>query len=386
MKIIVVCGAGYVSGKEKIMLSLLKGFAKDQHDVFCITSTWGNGQFEELLECEKINYAKLRIGFISKTFTLSALKMTMHQILYLPKLLYNYAKIIRRFKPDVIIHSNFHHLFLLYPVIKANGALNIYHNHESIGDTKFYKGLFGLFNKKIALFISVSEYVTGRLRKLGIPEHKLRTIHNGLEIVEYPPVSLGKDNVINIGVVGQVGGWKGHEDLVLSLEILTKEGFTGQFKLSIFGTGDIVFLNELKDLIKQKGLEKFVEWEGFKKSLNEIYASLQLVCVPSRSEEPFATSVLEAGLFALPVIVTGKGGFPEMVAHGYNGFIVNANSPEEIAHYLRLLILDPNLLIKMGLNHRQTIYKNFSFPVFIAKWESMLSALTLKATAFDRIQ
>jgi len=79
MKILIICGAGYVSGKEKIMFSMLKGFANQGDEVYCITSAWGNGQFEEMLVNEHISYKKIRLGFISKTFNWKAIKMTLDQ-------------------------------------------------------------------------------------------------------------------------------------------------------------------------------------------------------------------------------------------------------------------------------------------------------------------
>ena len=112
MKIVVVCGACYISGKEKIMLSILTGLKEKGHEVFCIMSNWNDGAFISGLNEKNISYKELRIGFISKTFNWRAISMTLHQILYYPLLLWNYFMFSKSFKPDVVIHSNFHHLFL----------------------------------------------------------------------------------------------------------------------------------------------------------------------------------------------------------------------------------------------------------------------------------
>lgn len=375
MRILIICGAGYVSGKEKIMLSLLKGFAKDGDDVHCITSAWGNGQFESLLVSNGIAYSKIRLGFISKTLNWQAFKMTMDQLLYWPKLLYNYKKIISGFSPDVVIHTNFHHLFLLYPVVNSRKAIHVYHSHESIGNTNFYKKLFTAFQKKIRLFIGVSAYVSNKLNELGISDQKLKTIHNGLEIIEWQPKSVQTGSIFKIGIVGQVGAWKGHEDLILALAILRKDHPELQFRLCIFGDGTSLFIKELKDLVEKKQLNEFVEWKGFVNDIAQIYADLQLVCIPSRSEEPFATSALEAGLFGIPVIVTNRGGFPEIVKQGYNGFIVPVNSPGEITNHLAMLIADPGLALQIGSNHRKRVAEEFSNEHFISNWKNTLKEL-----------
>lgn len=357
------------------MLSLLKGFAKDGDDVHCITSAWGNGQFESLLVSNGIAYSKIRLGFISKTLNWQAFKMTMDQLLYWPKLLYNYKKIISGFSPDVVIHTNFHHLFLLYPVVNSRKAIHVYHSHESIGNTNFYKKLFTAFQKKIRLFIGVSAYVSNKLNELGISDQKLKTIHNGLEIIEWQPKSVQTGSIFKIGIVGQVGAWKGHEDLILALAILRKDHPELQFRLCIFGDGTSLFIKELKDLVEKKQLNEFVEWKGFVNDIAQIYADLQLVCIPSRSEEPFATSALEAGLFGIPVIVTNRGGFPEIVKQGYNGFIVPVNSPGEITNHLAMLIADPGLALQIGSNHRKRVAEEFSNEHFISNWKNTLKEL-----------
>ena len=375
MKIIVICGAGYISGKEKIILSLLKGFASLGDEVYCITSSWGNGQFEEKLISGKINYAKIRLGFISKTLNWKAFKMTFNQFIYLPQLLYTYNKIIRRFKPDVVIHTNFHHVFLLYAVLKRKGIINVYHSHESIYNTNFYKLLFKQFQKKIDFFIGVSKFVTNKLIDLGISKDKALTIHNGVEIIDQQPKKAGYKDIFNIGIVGQIGSWKGHEDLICALEIINQSFPKLQIKVSIFGKGEPEFVASLRLLIEQKKLDNYIEWKGFVNNVRNIYTQLDVVCIPTRTEEPFATSALEAGLFSVPVIVSKKGGFPEIVRDEYNGFLVAANSPTEIADSILKLINNRVLCNQIGLNHHQLVTRSFSYDSFITNWKKILSDL-----------
>ncbi len=375
MRIVIICGAGYISGKEKIMFSLLKGLAAEGDVVYCITSTWSNGQFQELLKSEQIDFSTIRLGFISKTMNWKVIKMTLEQIFYWPKLLIDYKRIISTFKPDIVIHTNFHHLFLLLPVVSSHNTINIYHSHESIGGAGFYKRLFTLFQKKIKLFIGVSDYVTNKLRNLGLSNDKLKTIHNGLEIIDWKPKPFKSGSIFNIGIVGQVGRWKGHEDVLLALDILKIKYNIDWFRLCIFGTGDGEYIKELNKIIEEKHLKDHVEWKGFIKDIENIYSDLQVVCIPSRSEEPFATSALEAGLYAVPVIVSNRGGFPEIVKHQQSGFIVEANAPVEIAEYLALLMKDPEKSMQMGLYHQQIVNQLFSYKNFICNWKNTLKEI-----------
>lgn len=376
MRILIVCGAGYVSGKEKIMFSMLKGFAAQGDDVMCVTSSWGNGQFEEMLVSEHIKYEKLRLGFISKTVNLSAIRMTLEQLLYWPGLLFRFRRVMKQFRPHVVIHSNFHHLFLLSSVIDKRKVVHIYHSHESIHNTKFYKKLFTRFRKKIHLFVGVSGFVTQKMVNLGIEKRVTKTIHNGLEIIGWKPRPFKQGDIFTIGIAGQIGRWKGHEDLVEAVSILKEKEPGMSFRLQIFGGGPPDFRKELESLIKLKGLQHLVDWKGFVKDITDIYGGLQVLCVPTRTEEPFATSALEAGLFAVPVIVTRKGGFPEIVQDGHNGYIVEAGNPSAIAEKLTLFIKNPSQAAQAGLNHQRIVTERFSFQNFMNSWKSTLAALT----------
>jgi glycosyltransferase involved in cell wall biosynthesis len=52
-----------------------------------------------------------------------------------------------------------------------------------------------------------------------------------------------------------------------------------------------------------------------------VYRSIDLLVVPSLWEEPLATTVLEAYMHGIPVIVSRRGGLPEMVDEGRTGFV-----------------------------------------------------------------
>ena len=375
MRILIICGAGYISGKEKVMFSLLKGFAKEEIIVNCITSTWGNGQFENLLVSEKISFSKVRLGFISKTLNWKAIRMTIEQAFYWPKLLYDYCKIIAAFKPDVVIHSNFHHLFLLYPVINSKKEIHIYHCHESINNSKFYKKLFRYFSNKITKFIGVSDFVSKRMVELGIKESKVKTIHNGLEIgVQAQEFKQGiESEIFKVGIVGQIVPWKGHECLFEAIRILKNAISPEQIRISVFGNGDEVFVKKLQSILEQRKISEYVIWEGFKNKLTDIYKDLDLVCLPTLSEEPFGLSAIEPGIFAIPVIVTKQGGLPEIVEHGYNGFVIDSSNADQLAHYILQLINKKELSKEMGKNHQKVVFQKFTFQQFMENWMLLVS-------------
>ncbi len=65
----------------------------------------------------------------------------------------------------------------------------------------------------------------------------------------------------------------------------------------------------------------------------------KLFCLSSRVE-PFGIVLLEAGLFAIPVIASRVGGVPEIITDNKNGRLVEPNDPEALAEVIRALLLN----------------------------------------------
>jgi glycosyltransferase involved in cell wall biosynthesis len=316
MRVILICGAGIVSGKEIMTLHLFREMKRRGHECFCIVSSWGSIDFRSRLTEIGVPFYNLRIGFISKTLTWSAIRMTMIQVFYLPGLLWKYASLNRRLKPDVVIHTNFHHTFLLYPVLGKTRS--IYWSHEIIANTNFYQKLFILFRKKINLFIGVSKAVSHSLENL-ISREKVITIRNGVDVPTNFKAVETNNVAIRFAIVGQISRNKGHDLLFKALANF----ITGskRIHLKVVGSGDPVYIEHLNSLAADLGLATYIEWTGFIEDPNEIYKDIDWIIVPTISPEPLGLVVLEAALRGIPAIASNTGGLPELINDGLNGFL-----------------------------------------------------------------
>lgn len=369
MKILVVCGAGYVSGLEVVTLSLIEGLRKRGHEVRCVTTTWGDGDFAARLKASRIPHIRLPLGFISKTLTWSAVRMTLDQLRRLPQLWLGYYRYTREFKPDVIVHSNFQHIFLLW--LFLNHGRNFYHVHNAFSSTRFYQVLFRILNLRLRGFIGVSKFVADALTNLGIAKNKVAFVHNGAEIPEVnqsagiafnrnisQEVNGDCPHAVNIGIVGQIGEWKGHDDLFDALCLVKSQGLS--FICSIFGRGDPVYIETLKKRLNSCGLVERIHWAGFVNRIEDIFSTLDICVVPSRVQEGFGMVAAEAAFFGVPVIATDRGGLPEVVCDGITGFLVAAKSPWQIAEKLSSLIEDQDLRKKLGSAARERFNAHFT--------------------------
>ena len=276
----------------------MKELRAHNHEVYCVNSSWNNGEFGRLINEAEIPAKELPLGFISKTLSWSAIRMTLDQLQRVPSLWWNYRKLLRAFKPQVVVHSNFHHLILLWPLL--SGTTNVFHVHDSFQPTRFYRVVLKLLEMRLRLFIGVSKFVAQSLVDLGMPRTKVAHVLNGIAEVhpsdKLKPLAAGRHDPLRIGIIGQVGQWKGHDLLVDALQLLKSRG--DRFVCRIFGDGDPIYSAALKDKIIGSGLSYEMEWKGFVIDKNSIYSSIDLCVVPSRALEPFGMVAAEASLHA----------------------------------------------------------------------------------------
>ena len=367
-RILIVCGAGYVSGREVMALELGQGLAQKGESVFFATSFWNDGDFLNRLELASLPTQVLRIGFISATLTAECLRMTAEQILYWPTLLWGYARVLRILSPRKVIHTNWHHMLLLLPFLRPDRDL--YWLHEFVPDSPRYRRVFGWFARRLNCFVCVSQAVAGSLRQLGIDEAKIRVIHNGIKDSVSTNPTRRRATAFRIGIVGQVGAWKGLDDLLDAFAVVHQNH--ASCELHVFGKGAASYRCELERKSTGLGIANWVKWHEFVLDRRTIYSNLDLCVVPSRSEDPLPTSAIEAGFAGLPVIATRRGGLPEVVEHETNGLLVEAQRPAELADAMCRLINDPQLWQRLASNARRWATERFGRERFLQEFLALL--------------
>jgi glycosyltransferase involved in cell wall biosynthesis len=355
----------------------MKELRDRDHEVFCVYSSWNDGEFRKLLEDESIPSVSMPLGFISKKLSWTTAGMTLDQFRRVPSLWFKYRKVLSDFKPTIVVHTNFHHLILLWPLLRA--ANNVFHVHECFPSSKFYRVVLKLISLRLKLFVGVSKFVATSLMSLGIPEEKISYVLNGVSSnsscqLETEAISSRSDSSpVTIGIIGQVGEWKGHDDLVEALCLLKREGV--KFVCRIFGGGDPLYVDSLKEKISSRGLVQEVEWSGFVRNKCSIYSCIDLCVVPTRSSEPFGLVAAEASLHGIPVVATKCGGLPEIIIDEKTGYLIDAGSSAALAHKLKVLIQSSTLRHELGVSARQHALKNLTSGRMVNQFDKALYSL-----------
>ena len=374
MKVAIVCGAGIVSGKEIVSLELGEGLRAAGQDVVFVMSEWGSPDFAERLRAMGVSFYRMRTGFISATISLECLRMTAHQMLYWPKLMFDWARFLRREKPTAVIHTNWHHLLLVWPWLRVER--DVFWLHETFAPSKRYASFLTALSRRVGFFAVVSQAVAEGLRMNGVPETKIRVIHNG---IRDPSRGISPDarevSEVAVGIVGAIGAWKGHEDLIEAFAIVAAT--CSGARLHVFGADDKEYAARLKRRVDELGLARRVAWHGFVRDRSRIYPKIDICAVPSRSDDPLPTTAIEAAFFGLPVVATRKGGLPEIVVDGETGFIVDAENPVQLAARLEDLVRDAELRARMGAAARRRAVAMFGRDRFVGDFLRLLDATPL---------
>jgi glycosyltransferase involved in cell wall biosynthesis len=76
--------------------------------------------------------------------------------------------------------------------------------------------------------------------------------------------------------------------------------------------------------------------------------------------EGISNAILEYMAMCLPVIANDAGGTREIINNGVNGYLINEESPIEIANLINDIIDDPEKRIRMGKAGEKKIYDSFT--------------------------
>jgi glycosyltransferase involved in cell wall biosynthesis len=147
-------------------------------------------------------------------------------------------------------------------------------------------------------------------------------------------------------------------------------------RLELMGKwGDTGFRNACEDFIRAHELQDRVRALGVLRDLEKFdrFASCDIFCFPSHFEaESFGLVLVEAMMFAKPVISTRWRGIPSVVNDGVNGFLVDTKDPAAVADRLVTLAGDPELRQRMGQEGRRIFEQRFTLERFHRSMEEAL--------------
>jgi len=205
------------------------------------------------------------------------------------------------------------------------------------------------------------------------------TIHNGIAVSEFGPSNSNAAAVrTKLGIqpsdfvlvcTARLVESKGVHILLQAMSRLLRDGLP--CKCIIVGDGPRK--DQLLEQSTALGLTSQIFFEGFQNDVRPyLQASDVFVLTSFREGLPF--SVLEAMACGLPCVVSDVGGNAEAIAHGKQGFVVNAGSVSETAEAVAYLLNHPHERKRMSDNARQKVSELFDIESSMAEVKRVILA------------
>ena len=153
---------------------------------------------------------------------------------------------------------------------------------------------------------------------------------------------------------------------------------------------------QLQDTVKGLSLEDVVMFTG--EVSDQVRSLLLHACdvfvMPNRdikrpegvmATEGFGIVFLEASACAKPVIAGRAGGAPEVVMDGQTGFLVDPENPKELMDVILRLWSDRELAVRLGLEGKQRVEREFTWEKLTEKYVSELTAALPLSTAQEGV-
>lgn len=229
---------------------------------------------------------------------------------------------------------------------------------------------------------SVSRFVKAHLLEhFSFPSSRIRTVYSGVDLRDYPVGGSDKQlrwrSMIRkkwgipqkakvLLFAGRLVPNKGCHLVVNSLESVLKK----HKNTYLLVVGSKWYAEEEKTpyikllLKKAKKLRPHVLFTSYVpvEQMPQYYAAADLFICASQWEEPLARVLYEAMAASLPIITTQRGGNPEVVEDGYNGYVLQKyRSPKALASKIKPILANPALAQRMGSNGRKLTENKYHF-------------------------
>jgi len=261
---------------------------------------------------------------------------------------------------------------------RIKGVPHICHVRNIIGRLAFWELFLGLSN----VLIANSKATAEGFRRYAKKRQRVEVIYNGLELDKFDS-SRGSNNSFRqklgidgktflIGQVARIVPAKGQHILIRAMAEVVKT--CPDAKALIVGDAKseatYSYLAELEKQVAEFQLKDNVMFAGYVENIVELYASLDLVVLPSLAE-PFGRSLIEAMAMGKPVVATRAGGAVEVVENEVTGLVVETDGVAGLASAILKIKADKALAAKFGENGRKRVERLFDIQENVQKIEQI---------------
>jgi len=241
--------------------------------------------------------------------------------------------------------------------LRGSGLRLVAHYHSTMDEKRAAEGTLALersltavTDRVIACSQATGDHVAELLR---VPEGRLTVVPNAVETARFADgdraamrAALGiEDDRPVIGLVGRIDPLKGQEDLVRAASLVRAE-HPGALMLLVGSTAKDDVAAPVRHLIETEGVADAVRFTGYLHDMPSLYAAIDVLAAPSRSEG-FGLMLVEAMAAGVPIVASVAGAIPEVVGDG-PALLVAPEDPPALAAALNHVLADGDAAAAMG--------------------------------------
>lgn len=203
----------------------------------------------------------------------------------------------------------------------------------------------------------------------AFPLARVVTIFQGLA----PLRELPLPDAPVFGILGRLDPVKGHESLMAAAALLRRKHASA--RVLAVGGDPSSCRPRLDARVRELGLVDGWDFTGFVDDVSPALARCRVGVVASIGSEAVSRAALEWMSAGRPVIATGVGGLPDLVAHEQTGLLVPPNDPEALAEAMARFLEEPGLAADMGAAGLRRFRERFGLARFGDETEKLYAEI-----------
>ena len=289
------------------------------------------------------------------------------------------AQSIRSERFDVIHTHGYKANMYGYLAAKRTGAPVLATCHSWQSDTLplyAYSVLDSSFLCRFPKVVAVSEDVRKILLTVGVPSNRVAVIPNGIKLspfeVARPSLNgeVPRQGGLVVGMVARLAPGKGgNYFLEAAREVLKSHPGT-----SFVFVGEGRERPRLEQMAREFGVEKNVAFIGQRQDMPGVYASLDILVLPSLSEA-MPMCLLEGLSARKAVVATRVGDVPKLILARQTGLLVEPRDTAGLRDAIAELITDSDLRTRLGTSGHDLVETHFSVDKMTSNYLSVYESL-----------
>ena len=240
-------------------------------------------------------------------------------------------------------------------------------------DTPFVTSCHGFYSRHLFSYVMgwgklvmvISKSVEKRMTEdFKVPKEKIRLIYRGVDLTRYqycPDKYDAKKDYFTIINIGRLTPVKGQYEFIKAMKHVINK--TERVEIWIVGgrkIGKGRYLNALKGLAKELGIEKHVKFLGARSDIPDLLKKADCLVLSTEVPEGFGRTVIEAGAIGTAVCASEVGGIKEIIDDGVSGLLFPPGDETGMSEAVLRMLGDVELRKGCARNLRKKIEESFT--------------------------